>query len=415
MDDKNLSQPDINIGLVGHIDHGKTTLLWRLSGKWADVHSEELKRGITIKLGYANVIIRKCTSCGYLSYHKKCPKCNSSTNALRHVSFIDAPGHKMLMAAMLGGATVIDAAILVIAANEPFPQPQTKEHFLALKSNGIKDIIIAQNKIDLVTKEEAIKQYYQIKEFFEKENMKPIIIPCSAQQDINIDLILEEILKLPKPQRDLNEDPLFLVVRSFDVNKPGTDIDNIKGGVLGGTLKKGILKVGDEIEIKPGLSIVKQTKQGKVVEYKTLTAKILELKTDIYSLNKALPYGNLAIQTSLDPGLTKADSLAGCVVGLKGKLPDITYKVKLKIYLFERLVGTKEEEIIQELKLNENLLLSINTSITVGKIINIKKEKDYFIVDCDLTIPIVPIKNSKVSIARNYKGEWRLIGYGGIL
>lgn len=415
MKQKELLHPDINIGLVGHIDHGKTTLLWRLSGNWADVHSEELKRGITIKLGYANVIIKRCNSCNYLTYLEKCPKCNSITKPIRHVSFIDAPGHKMLMAAMLGGAAIIDAAILVIAANEPFPQPQTKEHFLALKTKGIENIIIAQNKIDLVSKEEAINQYYQIKEFFEKDNFHPVIIPCSAQQNININLIFEEILKLPKPSRNLEADPLFLVVRSFDVNKPGTKAIDIKGGVLGGTLKQGILKVGDEIEIKPGLSIVKETKQGKSIEYKTLTTKIIELRTDVYSLKEALPYGNIAIQTNLDPGLTKADTLAGCIVGLKGKLPEIANKIKLKIYLFEKLVGAEKEETIHELKINETLLFSINTSVTVGKIINLKKEKDAYIVDCDLTIPVVPIKNSKVSVARNYGGQWRLIGYGEIL
>jgi len=413
--EKDLLQPDINIGLVGHIDHGKTTLLWRLSGKWADVHSEELKRGITIKLGYANVIIRRCKKCGYLSYKQPCPKCNSEMENLRHVSFIDAPGHKMLMASMLGGSAVMNAAILVIAANEPFPQPQTKEHFFALNARKIKDIIVVQNKIDLVSKEEALNQYKKIKEFFESYNLHPPIIPCSAQQEINIDLIFEEILKLPKPLKDTTSNPIFLVIRSFDVNKPGTKIENLVGGVLGGVLKKGKLKVGDEIEIKPGLAIVKETKQGKQVSYKTIYSKILSLKTENISLKEALPFGNLAIQTSLDPSLTKADGLAGCVVGLKGKLPEITNKIKFKAYLFEKIVGAEKEEAIEDLKINEMLLLSINTSVTVAKIRNVKKEKDFFLVEGDLTIPIVPLKDSNIGIARNYGGQWRLIGWGELI
>jgi translation initiation factor 2 subunit 3 len=413
--EKELLQPDINIGLVGHIDHGKTTLLWRLSGKWTDVHSEELKRGITIKLGYANVIIRKCKKCGYLSYKEKCPKCNSDTQALRHVSFIDAPGHKMLMASMLGGSAAMNAAILVIAANEPFPQPQTKEHFFALNARKIKDIIVAQNKIDLVTKEEALKQYKEIKEFFKKYNLDPPVIPCSAQQEINIDLIFEEILKLPKPKKDISSDPLFLVIRSFDVNKPGTKAEKIVGGVLGGVLQRGKLKVGDEIEIKPGLSIVKETKQGKQVIYKTLNARILSLQTENFSLKEALPFGNLAIQTSLDPSLTKADGLAGCVVSLKGKLPEITNKAKFKAYLFEKMVGTEKEEAIEDIKANETLLLSINTSVTIAKVRSVKKEKDYFVVETELTVPIVPLPNSNIGIARNYGGQWRLIGWGELI
>jgi len=409
------TQPDINIGLVGHIDHGKTTLLWRLSGKWADVHSEELKRGITIKLGFADVIIRKCKKCGYLSYKDKCPKCQSDMEDLRYVSFIDAPGHKMLMASMLGGLAVINAAILVIAANEPFPQPQTKEHFFALRARKIKDIIVVQNKIDLVTKEQAFEQYKKIKDFFSSYGLNPPIIPCSAQQEINIDLIFEEILKLPKPKPDISSDPIFLVIRSFDVNKPGTEIEKMVGGVLGGVLKKGKLKVGDEVEIKPGLSIVKETKQGKHISYKTIYAKILDLKTEKFYLKEALPFGNLAIQTSLDPSLTKADGLAGCVVGLKGKLPEITNKLKFKAYLFEKIVGTEKEEIVEDIKINETLLLSINASVTVAKIKNIKKEENFFIAEAEITIPIVPLPESSIGIARNYGGQWRLIGWGELI
>jgi translation initiation factor 2 subunit 3 len=89
----------LNVGVVGHIDHGKTTLLAKLTGKFADTHSEELKRGITIKLGYADKIIER-------------------NNKKRYISFVDCPGHEMLMATMLSGAALIDAAILVIAANE---------------------------------------------------------------------------------------------------------------------------------------------------------------------------------------------------------------------------------------------------------------------------------------------------------
>lgn len=412
---KSLLQPDINIGLVGHIDHGKTTLLWRLSGKWADVHSEELKRGITIKLGYANTLIRKCENCNYLTYLIKCPKCNNSTLPLRHVSFVDAPGHKMLMASMLGGAAIIDAAILVIAANEPFPQAQTKEHFLALKAKGIKDLIIVQNKIDLVTKEEAFNQYKAIKEFLEANQINASIIPCSAQQGVNIELVLEALLKLPKPKRDLKAEPVFLVVRSFDVNIPGSSIEKLKGGVLGGTLKQGKLKLGEEMEVKPGISISKEVKHQKIIEYKTLKAKILELRTEFYELEEALPYGNLAIQTSLDPALTKADQLAGCIVGLAGTLPNITSQIQFKASLFKKLVGLEEEKIIEPLKPNEMLLLSVNTAVTVGKIQEIKKIDDQYEVKTSLTIPIVPLAHSKIGIARNYGGQWRLIGWGELL
>ena len=149
MENKNL--PEINVGVVGHIDHGKTTLLSRLTGKFTDTHSEELKRGITIKLGYADAVIYEENG----KYNAKKGK------PVRYVSFIDNPGHEMLMATMLSGAAIIDAAILVIAANEGI-KPQTREHLLALEAKKIKNIIIAQNKIDLVSKEKAL--YSCIKE-----------------------------------------------------------------------------------------------------------------------------------------------------------------------------------------------------------------------------------------------------------
>ena len=135
------TQPEVNIGLVGHVDHGKTTLTERLSGKWTDTHSEELKKGITIRLGYANTILRKCLKCkGADAYtvKEKCPKCKGKTKELREISIIDAPGHESLMATMLSGANVMEGALLLVSANEPCPQPQTKEHLMALEIKGEK-------------------------------------------------------------------------------------------------------------------------------------------------------------------------------------------------------------------------------------------------------------------------------------
>ena len=192
---------------------------------------------------------------------------------MRYISFIDAPGHEMLMATMLSGAAIIDAAILVVAANEGI-KPQTREHFMALQAKKIKNIIIIQNKIDLVSKEQALKNYKELKEFTKgtlAENSP--IIPVSAQQGVNINKIFEELYNLEIPKKEINTAPVFLIARSFDINKPGTKISNLKGGVLGGILKKGKLKVGEEIEIKPGLSIKKANQRT----YQTLTTDILSL------------------------------------------------------------------------------------------------------------------------------------------
>lgn len=402
-------QPLLNIGIVGHIDHGKTTLLYQLTGVWADKHSEELKRGITIKLGYADVMIRKCEKCGKFTAKKEC-ECGGKSREVEYVSFVDAPGHEMLMATMLGGAAIIDAALLVIAANEPFPQPQTKEHLLALEAKGIRQVIIVQNKLDLVTKEHALEQYKEIREFIKgsvAENA--IIVPICAQQAINIDALLEAITQLTVPQRDEKSKPIFLVARSFDINRPGTRPGELQGGVLGGTLKQGTLHVGDEIEIKPGLVKKKHDK----TEYFAVKTKILALRSGHNDLKEALPSGSLAIQTSLDPFLTKADALAGCVASLQGMLPEIVHKITLKANLFKEIVGAKEQEAIRiaPLKTSEYLMLSISTATTVGTVTRIKGND----VELMLKIPVVPFKGERVGLARNYQGHWRLIGWGELL
>jgi len=389
--------PILNVGTAGHIDHGKTTLLYKLTGKFSDMHSEELKRGITIKLGYADAIIRKSNK----GYNIK------EGEPVRYVTFVDAPGHEMLMATMLSGAAIIDAAILVIAANEGI-MPQTREHLLALQAKKIKQIIIVQNKIDLVTKEEAEKNYQEIKKFVKgtvAENSP--IIPVSAQQEVNIDKVLEALCEIEIPKRDTKSEPLFVVARSFDINRPGTEAENLKGGVLGGTLKKGILKIGDEIEIKPGLNVIEKNQQV----YKTLKTKIVSMHRGNYSIKEAGPGGSLAIETELDMALTKADSLSGCIVSFAEKLPELQYNIKLKASLFQEVIGIKEEKKVEPIKPSELLMLNINTAISVGSVIRIRGNE----IELFLRIPVVQFKGENVGIARNINGHWRLIGYGEII
>jgi translation initiation factor 2 subunit 3 len=391
-----LNLDTINVGIVGHIDHGKTTILQRLSGKWADTHSEELKRGITIKLGYADAIIRDEE--GKLTVDK-----TSKGKPIRYITFVDAPGHEMLMATMLSGAAIMDAAILVIAANEGI-KPQTQEHLVALKAKKIKKIIIVQNKIDLV----SLENYKQIKEFVKgtaAENSP--VIPISAIQGINMNKILEELCKVEITKPDPKEKPIFLIARSFDINKPGTKIENLHGGILGGALKSGTLKIGDTIEIKPGHSYKKQNQYY----YKTLKSKIVSMQKGEHPIKEALPGGSLAIETELDPSLTKADALSGGIASSEGYLPEISQNIKMKYTPFKEIFGTGKHEPVQNIKTNEMLMLSINTSITVGQVTKAQNE----LIGLSLKIPIVPIKGESVGIARNLNGHWRLIGFGEII
>ncbi|MEK6835463.1 MAG: translation initiation factor IF-2 subunit gamma [Nanoarchaeota archaeon] len=397
-------QPEVNIGLVGHIDHGKTTLVERLSGKWTDTHSEELRRGITIRLGYADFSIYSCKEHGY-NAKKICENCKFE----RKISLIDAPGHESLMATMLAGTAIIDGALLVIAANESCPQPQTKEHLIALDIIGIKNIVIAQNKIDLVTKEEALKNYKQIKEFIKgtiAENSP--IIPISAQHNVNIDILLKAIqenIKISK--RDETKDPLFYVARSFDINKPGAELSKLKGGVLGGTLKQGVLKLNQEIEIKPGL---KYEREGKTI-WQPLFTKVESLMSGGIQVKELKPRGSAGVLTQLDPSLVKADSLTGSIVGLKDKLPEVWYELNLKPVLLERVVGSKEELKVEPIKKSEFLMLNVNSAATVGLVTELKKD----LIHIKLKIPVCSNLQDRITISRRIGTRWRLIGYSSIV
>ena len=257
------AQPEVNIGLVGHVDHGKTTLTQALSGVWTDTHSEERKRGISIKLGYADTAFYKDDAGRYYPTGKRPDGAKDVESELeRVVSFVDAPGHETLMAIMITGASIMDGAMLMVAANETCPQPQTREHLMALEIAGIKNIVIVQNKIDLVSKERAIESHGEIKSFLEGTIAKDApIIPVSAHHDVNLDVLIQAIeATIPTPDRTKDKRSIMHVARSFDINRPGTRPTKLRGGVIGGSIVEGEFSEGDEIIIGPGRKIEKGNK-----------------------------------------------------------------------------------------------------------------------------------------------------------
>ncbi|MFH1682976.1 MAG: translation initiation factor IF-2 subunit gamma [Candidatus Woesearchaeota archaeon] len=399
-------QPELNIALVGHVDHGKTTLKERLSGKWTDTHSEELKKGITIRLGYADFIIHKCEKCNFYTPKEVCVKCNEKAVPIRKISLVDAPGHESLMATMLSGAAIVDGALLLVAANEKCPQPQTREHLMALQIAGIKNILIIQNKVDLTSKEEALDNHQQIKAFLKGTDYEDAqIIPISARANVNIDVLLEAIQEfIPTPERNLKAEPLMLVARSFDINKPGAKPEKMLGGVLGGTIKQGKLKVGDEIEIVPGYAV--EEKNKKV--WKPLQTKIIQVFSGGVPVKEILPGGSMALSTTLDPSVVKSDSLTGSLVGLPGKLPPLHYQLTLETNLLQRVVGTKEEVEVKPLAKGEPLMLNINSAVTVGIVAELKKNT----VTCILKKPVCANSGDRITISRRIGDRFRLIGYG---
>ena len=402
-------QPEVNIGTIGHVDHGKTTLVQALSGVWAAKHSEELRRGITIKLGYADAPIYKCSKCDApecYSTEPKCPACGNDCELQRVVSFVDAPGHEALMATMLSGAAVMDGAILVVAADEHCPQPQTREHLAAIEVVGVDKIVIVQNKIDIVDEKRVFESYHEITEFVKDtiaENAP--IIPISAQHSANIDALIQSMEEyMPTPARDKTKPPSMYVVRSFDINKPGTTIEDLSGGVMGGSIVQGKFKLGDEVEIRPGIRVEKQGQRRS----DPLFTEIVGLKAGGRDFDEVHCGGLVGVGTMLDPSLTRADSLTGNLVGHPGKLPPTVSELQVETHFFERALGTKELVAIDRIHPNENLLLDVGTTITAGSVISTKKDE----VTIKLSRSVCVEKGMRAALSRKISGRWRLIGYG---
>lgn len=421
------NQATINIGTIGHVAHGKSTVVKAISGVQTVRFKHELERNITIKLGYANAKIFECSECPrptkFRSYRSDkepkfpCdrPECSGTMKIVRHVSFVDCPGHDILMATMLNGAAVMDAALLLIAGNETCPQPQTSEHLAAIEIMKLKHILILQNKIDLIKEQQAIDQYRSILDFIEGTVADGApIIPISAQLKYNIDAINEYIVKkIPIPPRDFSADPRLIVIRSFDVNKPGTAIQDIKGGVAGGSILQGVLKIGDEIEVRPG--IVSKDEEGNL-RVRPIFSRIVSLHAEGNQMVFAVPGGLIGVGTLIDPTVCRSDRLVGQVLGSVGKLPAIYTELEITYFLLRRLLGVKTTADnkkltkVEKLSKNEMLMVNIGSTSTGGKVLQVRADMAKIL----LTVPCCTQIGEKIALSRRIDKHWRLIGWGKI-
>lgn len=387
------------------MDNGKSTLVQALSGIWTAKHSEEMRRGITIRVGYADTAFYKCVDCAVYGTKAMCEACGSPAQFLRAVSFVDCPGHHSLMVTMLAGAALMDGALLILDAIEKCPQPQDREHLAAAQITGINNIVILQNKIDVVDRDRTLENYDEIKTFVKgtpAENAP--IIPISAQRKINIDAVVETMERcIPTPKRDTSKSPIMYIVRSFDVNRPGTSVEDIKGGVVGGSALHGIFRVGDEIEIKPGIRV----ERGGRSYYDPIYSTIVSLLAGGKSVKEATCGGLIGIGTLLDPMLTKADSLVGNVLGQPGHLPSVLHNMTITVQLLDRLMGTQEMRTIEKIRTKETLVLNVGTSVTAGVVTSARDD----IVELTLRRPVCVESESRIAISRRVGDSWRLIGY----
>jgi translation initiation factor 2 subunit 3 len=431
-------QATINVGTIGHVAHGKSTVVRALSGVYTIRFKQEKERNITIKLGYANAkIYKRAKKEGeadgpglYTSRGSSHPDKFEITGEgdkdgkyelVRHVSFVDCPGHDILMATMLNGAAVMDAALLLVAGNESCPQPQTSEHLAAVEIMRLKHIIILQNKVELIKEGQAAQQHEDIKKFVAGTVADGApVIPISAVLKYNVDVIAEYLTtQVPIPPRVFQCAPQMIVIRSFDVNKPGEDADSLKGGVAGGSILKGVLRVGDEIEIRPG--VISKTASGQV-KCRPIKSVVRSLLAENNQLQYAVPGGLIGVGTQLDPTLTRADRLVGQVLGLPDKLPGVFLEIEVKYYLLRRLLGVKTEGDsrggkVQKLKKGEILMVNIGSTASGGRITGIKvgESGEGDLAKVVLTTPVCTSEGDKVALSRRIEKHWRLIGWGEIV
>jgi translation initiation factor 2 subunit 3 len=469
-------QATINVGTIGHVAHGKSTVVKAISGVQTVRFKNELERNITIKLGYANAkiyqgkLLKKTanntttdeaaaaaatatvaatpTGTVYTSRGSSHPDVfiekGREYKLRRHVSFVDCPGHDILMATMLNGAAVMDAALLLIAGNETCPQPQTSEHLAAVEIMRLQHIIILQNKVDLVKPDAALAQQEQIRKFVAGTvaDAAPIL-PISAVLRYNMDIVCEYLVrKIPLPLRDFTSQPRLIVIRSFDVNRPGQDVLNLQGGVAGGSILQGVLRVGDEIEVRPGI-VNKQASSSSTAADKSagdaadkekedsagggggekklqmicnpIYSKISSLYAEQNDLQFAVPGGLIGVGTRIDPTLTRADRLVGQVLGLKGQLPDVFSEIEISYYLLRRLLGVKtsdggKQAKVQKLTKGEILMVNIGSTATGGCVSAVKGD----LARIALTNPVCTEEGEKIALSRRVDRHWRLIGWGQI-
>ncbi|WP_108665830.1 elongation factor Tu [Euzebya rosea] len=238
------TKPHMNIGTIGHVDHGKTTLTAAITTVLAknnpnvtasafdmiDKAPEERERGITINVSHVEYETEK-----------------------RHYAHVDAPGHADYVKNMITGAAQMDGAILVVSAADG-PMPQTREHVLLARQVGVPNLVVALNKVDMVDDEELLElvelEVRELLSSYEFDGDECPVIPVSALKALEGDEAWEQnILDLmqavddffPDPERDLDKPFLMPIEDVFSITGRGT--------VVTGRIEGGVVTVGDTIEI----------------------------------------------------------------------------------------------------------------------------------------------------------------------
>lgn len=427
-------QPEMNLVSLGAVANGKSSLVEAMTGKYTPQHSKEQKQGITINLGYAGLKIWKCPNCpepecyqGTSSevMEKRCHfnHCQSLCELQRHFSIVDCPGHESLMATMLGGAAVMDAGILLMAVNNKMPESQTRDHMIAASVLGADQFVVCLNKWDLIGFDKIEEKYTEAVEFMEYAGIENApIVPIAAKKKINVDVVLEYLCTQLNPvPRDITCEPLMIVLRSFNNNSPSiySPSKGLIGGILGGALMKGSLKIGDEIEIRPGRVQINSAynndkdNQPRFI-YHPIKSRVISLNTEQISLEEAYPGGLVGVKTTLDPALTKNNQLVGSVIGQHGCMPCVYEKIIIKYNLLKHLSSSngkdEKKKKFKKIEKGTRVLLNIHSAQVTGIVTNVPEKKNMEITFDN--IPVCIPSGQRVPISMEIEYKWKLVGSG---
>lgn len=387
-------QPIMNIGCLGSVSHGKSTMVKLITGKATQQHSKEKIRNITMKVGYANAKIYKSDK-GYTT--------KENENLVHHFSFVDCPGHHELIEVMMTGANLMDGGIVVVAGNQSLEQqPQLKQHLLTAKLVGINKLIFVLNKLDLITKTLAIERMYELKEYLDKFDIKePIIIPMALNLGLNEEYLLDAIMNefIPTILDKKKDKTLFSVSRSFDINRPGINPINMKGGVIGGSLISGKISVGDSVIISPG-----QIKFDKITNKwlnKSFESKVISLKSENDNLNNISCGGLTAVGLNIDPFFTQNDRLKGQILHLEKENVNTVCNITCNVITLEN----------KQIKKNDIYTLQIGCSNVQGIVKDVKKNT----INFKLNKLVVIYEGIKILISNKNEKMIELVGVGSII
>ena len=398
-----MNQPRKNIGIIGMVSEGKSTLTLAVSNQATQRSKKEMERNITMKIGYADSKIwKKDNKYVCEGYNRDLIDSCTDDDLIDHISIVDCPGHFELITTMISSVRLMHAVIVVVSVEGDLESKTSlKQHLNSVKLSGIKDIIVCLNKIDLYRNDRAkiINKYNELKKFLDKFEIKPIypIIPTSFQNNIGTDLLLDAIGRI-KSDDDPDDDSYFLSNRSFSITRPGTVFSNVIGSCIGGSLLGGNISIGEEIEIRPGLG-------DSAKNYVPITTTVSSLRYNNTNLNSISRGGLISIGTELIPCIASDNGLSGKLVGKKGTLPSV-YQ--------ELVIGNINNEVfgniwdIKNLEPGSKVSIQFENQLVISKFKEIKEDNFVF----RLKYPMCISNGKRVIFLKNDKKGTQILGFG---